>query len=67
MRLPDDWATRKPYMETDFESFPGQGGTLRLLHHVNSLFLLFLSPTHPVFAHTLRDTAKLEYTGASAW
>lgn len=66
MRLPDDWDTRKPYMDTDFERFEGQSGTLHLYHHINSLFLLFLAPAHPVFGHPLRDSARLEYTGGKS-
>jgi hypothetical protein len=63
IRVPADWATRKAYLETDFELFERAG--LRYYHHVNGLFVLFLAKTHPLFSHPQRETAQLVYTEAS--
>lgn len=63
MALPADWRERKSYLDTDFDSFAAQDGQLRLYHHVNSLFLLYLSPAHPLHAHPLRDSVRFVYTG----
>ena len=63
MRIPDDFQTRGSYLETEFELF--HRADLRLYHHVNGLFVLFLARDHPVFAHPLRASARLVYTEAT--
>ena len=63
IRVPADWSTRKSYLETEFELFERAG--LRYYHHVNGLFILFLSKTHPLFSHPQRATAQLVYSEAS--
>ncbi len=59
------WPSRKPYLETDFERFPGQGGLLRLYHHANSLFVVYLAEDHPLLTHPLRESLKMVYTDAT--
>ena len=55
-----DWATRGTYLTTEFECFERDG--LRFYHHVNGLFLLFLSKSHPLHEHPQRASLKLQYT-----
>ena len=64
IRVPGDWTTRKAYLETEFELFERAG--LRYYHHVNGLFILFLSKTHPVLSHPQRATAQLVCVGRCA-
>ncbi len=63
IRVPTDWTSRKAYLDTEFELFERAG--LRYYHHVNGLFVLYLSKTHELFRHPLRETAQLVYTEAS--
>lgn len=63
MQIPADHATRGSYLETEFELF--ERNDMRLYHHVNGLFVLFLSKRHPVHEHPLRASARLVYTEAT--
>ncbi len=63
MRIPADHATRRSYLETEFQLF--ERADMRLYHHVNGLFVLFLSRHHPLREHPLRATARLVYTEAT--
>jgi hypothetical protein len=60
MSVPSDHATRRSYLETEFELF--ERADMRLYHHVNGLFVLFLAKQHPLYEHPLRASAKLVYT-----
>ncbi len=63
LAVPADWATRKPYLETEFELF--ERDNLRFYHHVNGLFLLFVGRQHPVLSHPLAHTARVSFTEAT--
>lgn len=60
MSVPPDWATRPTQLQTGYECFERDG--LRFYHHVNGLFILFLSRTHPVLQHERRDSLAVDYT-----
>ena len=60
IRVPADWATRGDFLATEFACF--ERHDLRYYRHVNGLFVVFLSRTHPLHDHPLRHTARCVFT-----